>query len=75
MKLCDAHKISAFVYVTIPNPNSTLSYLDRGRYKVFEASLNEYPDYKFAAKLIPDALLEPETDEYLEFSRDVSCLR
>jgi hypothetical protein len=41
---------------------------------VYSAPLVEYPNKLFAAKLIPEAYLEENVEEQIEFSRDVNCL-
>jgi hypothetical protein len=68
------HRISNTNTVTIDMSNP-LKFVESGRYKVYKVQLKEYPNMSFAAKLVPDDTLIEESEEYLEFYRDVNCLR
>lgn len=71
----EKNKIVGYLQVTITDPKrETPILIDHGRYKVYEVTVEEYPNKSFAAKFIPEDALNPSSTELFEFNRDASCV-
>jgi hypothetical protein len=73
--LAEKNKLVGYLQVTITDPKrSSPIVIDHGRYKVYEVTVEEYPEKAFAAKFIPEDALDPSSTELCEFNRDASCV-